>query len=503
MIPFHPLLFAIYPAAALLANNVDQIQLADAQQAFTVSFAFGLVLVGLSWVFLRDWGKSALLGVLVLLLFYSYGHAYDLLKKISILGVIPGRHLVMIPLWTAILGVGAWWILRKIQNLHVWTRALNLIAVVVLIYPMYQIASFEIFTRISAPQEEFGLRLVDGQTAPDIYYIILDAYSREDVLREYYGFDDSEFIQALEDRGFVIAERSRSNYALSVLSIASSLNFDYLYNLEDQRGPYRFGRGGLKWLLRDSKTRRAFASLGYRLISFETGFRFTEIDDADIYYSKKIRDMNAFEAMLVNSTALRILNGLENYLPELLLPDIQAPFEGHRERILYVLEKLDQVPQISGRKFVFAHIVSPHSPYVFGANGEKVKQEGVFSLRSRNEVQDWEYHVTGYTNQILHINRRILQIVDDLLAQSDVPPVIVLQGDHGGPLTSEDRRMAIFNAYYLPGGCSDQVYPSITPVNTFRLIFNCYFDGRYDLLEDIAYYSTYDDVFNFLEVPNE
>lgn len=501
--PIYPFLFALYPAAALLASNIDQVKLVDTQRAYMVSFVFGLALVGLMWLFLRDWAKAALLAALVMLLFFSYGHAYDALSDILVLGVKLGRHLVMIPLWVAIFGFAAWRILHHRRDLQAWTSALNLMSLFVLIYPFYQIASYELLARPSVSEEDFDVRLVDDQQSPDIYYIILDAYSREDVLREFYGFDDSEFLQALQERGFVIAGRSQSNYALSALSLASSLNFDYLDNLEDRGDSDRFGEGWLKWLVRESKARRAFESLGYRLISFETGFRFTEIDDADIYYSKKIRDMNAFEAMLVNSTALRILTALENYLPDFLLPDIQAPFEGHRERILYVLEKLEQVAGIGGHKFVFAHIVSPHSPYVFDADGGEVKQEGVFSLRSRDEDQDWEYHVTGYTNQILHINRRILPIIDSILAQSEIPPVIILQGDHGGPLTSEGKRMAIFNAYFLPGDCREQVYPNITPVNTFRVVFNCYFDGQYELLDDIAYFSTYDNVFNYLEIPNE
>jgi hypothetical protein len=62
--------------------------------------------------------------------------------------------------------------------------------------------------------------------------------------------------------------------------------------------------------------------------------------------------------------------------------------------------------------------------------------------------------------------------------------------------------MKILNAYYFPGG-NDDLYPTITPVNTFRLIFNKYFDQDYPLLEDKALYSAYDIPYNYVEVPND
>lgn len=502
-VPIHPFLIALYPVTVLLATNIDQVRITDSLRAYLSSIVGCLVLIIVLRLLLQDWHKSALLSALALLLFFSYGHAYDALMNVVLLGVKLGRHLVMIPLWVGFLIVGAYWILRRVGDARSWTSALNLMAVVALLYPTYQIASFEFFARPTIPQEEFSLRIADGQPAADIYYIILDAYSREDVLRDFYGFDNAAFENSLEDLGFYVAAQSQSNYALSALSLASSLNLEYLANLEDRGASDRFSERWLKWLVRESTARRAFESLGYQLIAFETGFRFTEIDDADVYYSKKIPDLNGFEAMLIQSTAMRILTALENYLPDFLLPDVRAPFEGHRERLLYVLDKLEEVPRLDGPKFVFAHIVSPHSPYVFGPNGEPVEQEGVFTLRSKDEEVNWEYHVTGYTNQILHINARMMQLIEQILSQSETPPIILLQADHGGPLTSDEERMAIFNAYYLPGSCVDQLYASITPVNTFRLILGCYFGGEYELLEDVAYFSTYDAVFDFTEISNE
>jgi hypothetical protein len=91
--------------------------------------------------------------------------------------------------------------------------------------------------------------------------------------------------------------------------------------------------------------------------------------------------------------------------------------------------------------------------------------------------------------------------VDTILAESEVPPVIIIQGDHGPWLQPTDKRMRILAALYLPGH-EEQLYPTITPVNFFRVVFNSYFGGDYELLEDVSYFSPVPKLYNFSEVPN-
>jgi hypothetical protein len=62
--------------------------------------------------------------------------------------------------------------------------------------------------------------------------------------------------------------------------------------------------------------------------------------------------------------------------------------------------------------------------------------------------------------------------------------------------------MGILNAYYFPEK-QPVFYPTITPVNTFRLLFDTYFDESYPLLDDLSYFSSYKDPYNFTEIPNE
>ena len=109
----------------------------------------------------------------------------------------------------------------------------------------------------------------------------------------------------------------------------------------------------------------------------------------------------------------------------------------------------------------------------------------------------------GYLNQIIYLNKQVLSIVKNIIQTSEQPPVIIVQGDHGSPRTNYTPvRLPILNAYYLPGNGKEKLYASITPVNTFRLILDHYFGTSYGLLDDVARYSTENDIFNFKIVPN-
>jgi hypothetical protein len=113
---------------------------------------------------------------------------------------------------------------------------------------------------------------------------------------------------------------------------------------------------------------------------------------------------------------------------------------------------------------------------------------------------DPESFITGYRGEVLYLNKRILEIVRKIIAVSATPPVIIIQGDHGDDRAGGEDRMKILNAYYLPGVDKSNFYSTISPVNSFRLVFNEFFEGNYDLLPDKSYFSLHDP-FNYQEIP--
>ena len=510
----HPLLFGIYPVVALLAHNVDQASVSEAVRALLISFAGAVILLLILKLVLRDWNNASLVCALSIVLFYSYGHIYFILEMVDILGYQVGRHRFLIPVWIGILVLGSWWVVRCLRKPSQLTEVLNVTAALALVLPLFQIISFQV--RLKVAQSEVGeltsngchLNLPMDQTPPDIYYIILDGYPREDVLQEVYGYDNKDFIDTLTQMGFYVVGKSQSNYAQSALSLASSLNFNYLEALGDGVVP---GSEDRLWLLpriQYSALRQELECLGYSVIAFETGYYATQIKDADIYFTHRqdvlselqaFGELNGFEAMLIQSSAALIITDATIILPKFLVPDVKAPGQNKRERILNILDRLEDIPEIAGPKFVFAHIVSPHKPYVFGPEDEYINPSEMFTLGGDLEEGTPEYHIYGYHNQITFINRRLEWLLPHIINRSETPPIIILQADHGGPLGD---RMAILNAYHFPDSGSEFLYETITPVNTFRLLFNIYFGGDYELLEDVLYLSSYNDPYNFIVIDN-
>ena len=153
---------------------------------------------------------------------------------------------------------------------------------------------------------------------------------------------------------------------------------------------------------------------------------------------------------------------------------------------------------MDGPQFSYIHLISPHPPFVFDAEGNPNYPPDFW-----NEQREYPYdnYQKGYIGQMTYLNKKVLTAIDTILAESETPPIIVIQGDHGAWMQPKNLRMWIFNAYYFPGH-EDVLYPTVSPVNTFRLIFNTYFGGKYEILEDQSYFSPVPNLYNFTKEPN-
>lgn len=502
--PLHPFLLGVSPVLALLAQNLTQVKLLVGGRAVLAALLLAGLLLGITRGVLKDRDRAAAITSLMLVLFFSYGHVYNALKQTEVAGILIGRHRVLGPLWVLALALGLWWIMRRMKAAQTTHETLNVVALAAFLIPLTQIVFFEArsLVRNMVPAQAVNLssllQVPEGQTPPDIYYIILDAYARSDVLQEDFDFDNTPFLNRLAEMGFYVAPCSLSNYAQTELSLTSSLNFNYLDTLGDHFVPENDDRSDLWPLIRENAVRRTLKGLGYSDVAFETGYYWTQVEGADFYLSSStsaldalemVEGTNSFEVLLVSTTAARFLTDAANVLPGFFGEAVQYPYQRHRERVLYDFNKLRSVPlSIAGPKFVFAHIVTPHEPFVFGPHGEQITLE---------EPLDAVQYARAYRDQVTFVNSQVVQVVKAILTTSPTPPIIVIQADHGSPRISHQGRMAILNAYYLPGGGDQLLYPSITPVNTFRVIFNHYFGGDFKLLEDRSYFSSYEAPFQF------
>jgi hypothetical protein len=505
----YPFLMAAYPSLALLAANVGQVDLRVVIRPLLLSLVLGALLYALLAAAVRRAEPAALLTTVWLALLFSYGHVYYALRQVSLGGENLGRHRYLGLAWLLLSVAATLWIVRR-RTWGLPGRLLNFVLAIAVLLPVLQIGAYSVQGWILAARRQAGasgssnpgllpeaqvLRSPLGSPLPDIYYIILDGYGRSDTLEEVYGYDNAQFRQGLRRLGFVVAECAQSNYAQTDLSIASATNLLYLESLGDT---YRAGSGDrlpLRPLIRASAVRRALEALGYRTVAFDTGYTFINLTDADLYFSPVLGSgLAGFELLFLRSTAGLIALDGTAWLPQFLAAGLSQPQDAHRARVLYAFDELERLGSTPGPKFVYAHIVSPHDPFVFGPDGEPVSGAAIPTAAGT----EWEQQ--AYAGQVRFISERSLAMLERLIAGSERPAVILLQADHGPGWNSAAGRMGILSAYRF-AGAEAAVAPDITPVNSFRVLFNTLFGTSFALLPNVSYFSVYDSPYDFTIIP--
>jgi hypothetical protein len=488
--PFHSLLAAAYPVLALYAVNILEVALQVVARPLTVAVvSAGILLAVFFWIF-KDWNKAGLLTSFILVLFFSYGHLYEFLEQTPVAGIHLGRHRYLLPAIAAVFGAGLWFLLWRSRKLPNAINALNFASFILIIFPAYQIGTFfvrQAFIGPEAPlisEKPTSAALQKPKEAPDIYYIILDAYTRGDALQADFGFDNSGFLNELQAMGFFVANCSRSNYGFTQASLTSTLNLDYLPAIQESLTDTD-DEDDLWGLLKHSRVRSSLEEVGYQTVAFETGYEWSRISDAAFYLefttdSLALRSVNPFEALLIKTTLGLALADSQTKFLSSTFETVNYPYSDHINRQRFILNRLREIPDFPGNKFVFVHLLVPHNPFVFAPDGTLLTDPGFFGGKASGPIND-NYRTLGYSYQVQFINNQILEIVHTIIDQSSTPPVIILQGDHG--LRAENR-FKILNAYYLAGESNHHLYPSISPVNSFRVIFNQFFGSEYTLLPD-------------------
>ncbi len=516
----HPLLFAAYPILSLLAYNIEWAAFSDAVRPLLITLPGTVLFWLLLRTILKDWAKAGFLCSLGVLLFFSYGHIYAILERAD-LGFAIGRHRYLIPLWIISFIAVLLWAKRSRKAFRGITVTMNFFAVAALLLPLYTLVVYQIRSTSGQSlaqeiQSQHQLEQLDPPEGelPDVYYIILDAYGRADILARIFEHDNTSFLDYLRSKGFYVVDYARSNYAQTSLSITSSTNMDYIQTLVPNLDPDNTNRDVLWSLIENNRVMQLMKSLGYKTVAFSTGLDGTDLQGVDIYYSAGTMDeivtlsaVSPFESMLIYTSGGLILSDSLIVLPS-YLPILKYPFEVRRARTLTAFEKLSEIPELEEPTFTFAHIIAPHPPFVFDRDGNPIDPNEPFSLgfaygkETEAELKDF---VRGYREQLIFVNRRITQVIEDILAKSETPPIIILQADHGPKANSPKipythERMTILNAYYIQGKTSELLYDNITPVNSFRVVFNEVFGGEFELLPDKVYYSEYRKPYKFYDL---
>ena len=523
--PIHPFLFALYPILFLWSSNLGSVSPEEIVVPLVIALGAAVVLLLIPYFcFGWDIRRIGIWTSFFICAFFSYW-ALQELASYALLGKPVGMsNYHLLPVWVFTLVLGTAFIARTHRDLNKITSLLNVVSCLLVVFCGVNIELYSVGLALHAPRtaearidyatpgqkEVTRAALGTRRSLPNIYYIILDAYGRSDVLKNIYDYDDSAFLDWLSQKGFYVASRSRSNYCTTSLSLASSLNFTLLDHLPPEIESGRAGKRLLSKMIRNNRISSVLKDFGYKTISFSSGYSLTEIQSADFYV---LPDYNVSEFInnLIGMTPLQSV-----YFH--LFHDYGLGNDFHRRRLSFILDNLAKVGKGRGPFFVFCHLVAPHPPFLFDEEGRSVSAGHPFSF---NDASDFHHmnpslqkeYCSGYIRQIPFINRKIMESVEEIISRSSEPPIIVIQADHGpgamldwnnpDPVNSAlVERFSILTAIYVPEQLRKFLYLDMTPVNTFRIILNHGFGKPLDLLPDKSYYCTNikSDVFKLTDV---
>lgn len=501
--PFYYFLLSIYPAIFALGHNIHEIYINVAVRPIAILFLICLVVFGVIFILTRSLFRTGLLSTWIMILFLNYGKFFDWLDQISFFDLI-SRHRYVIFLWLLTSVVGIHWI-SKIKPSKNLTIILNLFSIALIIIPVIQITSYSLRIENQRNNAESIAVNTDVLTAnadnPDVYVIVLDTYPRADSLEKNFDINNEFFLQQLTDMGFYVASCARCNYAYTELSLSSMFNLNYL----DQVAPDVINSGKdtvpLFNLLKNSLMRRNFEQLGYSTYSLAS-YPPLAWDDSDFFYDVKAEQnentngnlaITSFERLIFDSTAIKLLFDLDVFVDSTDQVPFNYRYAEHVRYHQFTLQMLRNVVSQRGPKLVFTHLTSPHAPFVFTPEGELLTEPPNIPWV---DGLSWEDNKKYFGMQVQYISNQMTPILKEIINGSETDPIIVLFGDHGYALNDAER-MAVLSAVYAPEYVKESLYPSISHVNIFRVIFNQAFGGNYDILEDVSYMSPHPDPFNF------
>lgn len=469
-LPVHPVLFAAYAVLFLYSVNLDQVLPVDAAGPLGRSIVAAAALTAVLALTFRDPRRGAIVATALVITFFAFGHVAPALSGYGL------DDRAQIALWAAFVVAALVFAIRARTSVPQATAGLNVAAAVLLVLAATTIVPYELGRAGRGPVVPAATVNAAGEVGrrPDIYFLVFDRYGSADAIERRFGLPNDMY-GWLEEQGFVVPPDSRANYRATDFSLAATLNMQFLDNLTEEVGRVSGDRTPAQEMIRNNEVGRFLKSQGYRYYQLGSWFgptRSVDIADENIVLGVT----SEFETVLDDTTILPAIERLNGTAQVETPVEEQTIRERHRDGTLFALRQLRRLSTAPGPKFIFAHILLPHDPYVFKADGSPRSEEEARATPEREL----------YADHLEYTNAQIREIVGYLLTGPEAErPIVIIEGDEG-PLacqsvdcvsnTPEYLKIRLGNlvALYLPGIDVD-VPDDFTSVNTFRLVFSEYF----------------------------
>ncbi|MDR1255187.1 MAG: hypothetical protein LBJ78_04170 [Puniceicoccales bacterium] len=286
----------------------------------------------------------------------------------------------------------------------------------------------------------------------NIYWIVCDAYVSIFALQRYYNYDNTPFYAQLQELGFNTPDGHTKHYptlraintylqnivsgipdTLSSLTLHHTLKRTPLFKICKERG----------WILRILEPRCPF-----------------------LHHLENIQPLEPFAASVLKEfmySCFRYTTWLNDIFRGSLNKNLFARHQRINEQMLHIK------PDTDSKHFYYIHIDCPHAPFILHADGS-FNDDRDSVIWGENEVSPSGYtaetYQKGYIDQVQALNNKIIAWLQHIV-QVDPESTIILQGDHGTFMTSqEEEHQALLFAVRTKQTCT-----SLQPEMIFKTLF--------------------------------
>ncbi len=499
--PLYPIVFAAVFPLNLYESNFDLFpQFVDVLRPLAVLVLFALAMTVLFGAGMRNMQRGGIAAVILVYMLSYHARAMPELERIiqELFGVSPTTAVLSLPIIALVCLFFIF--VRPTANA---TRIVNAAALAILVYHsvvLVQIDARELppeaTAATAAERRDFALASA-GASRPDIYHIVLDGYSREDVLAESYGFDNSPFIRRLENLGFAVADRAVTPYNRTLEVMNSVFYGRYLpEQISTDAVSDRVYHNILADQFQRNLVTTALSGMGYTLATTKPEYPPLEMNQADVLFNDNLYGLTVFERTLYGRT----------FIPWIMesLGFLFSPNSRSNIRESFSVPLWAELPKPF---FAYVHIMAPHPPFDLDENGERIARStsDIFSQsRYDRNIPEMVFQFRdGYINKLRVVNDEVYAYVKRILAESPDPKIIIIHGDHGGGIfmdlrdaagTCHKERMSPLVAVYSSDGALQRALPEdLNITNLYRVVFNTYFGTDMPLRPNESLFVTIDD----------
>lgn len=235
---------------------------------------------------------------------------------------------------------------------------------------------------------------------PPIYILIFDEYGGFDCLKEYCGYDNSAFYNALETIGFNTSKYSYCRTLSTIQEIPNMLNLEQLDTSDwpDTEKGKRFYNPKIYKYLR---------SKGYKINIADS---WNKLDRENCDYCNDVKEISEEESIVTYILKNTIVYPFFNTSSDLLLETINEQFE-------YILNSNN-----TGNTEIctISYMSCPHLPWFIDSNGNSINAA---------DARNWK-KPSIYLGQLQWLNAKIIHLVDNLIKQNE-NCIIIMLSDHG------------------------------------------------------------------------